>query len=391
MKNRIMNFVKSNRWVYNIYYGFFSMIVRMIALFVKSDNSLILFTCYGGRSCGDSPRAIYEKMITDGRFSDCKIVWAFRNPNEIDIPIGDKIKIDTLKYFRTALRARVWVTNSETERGLNFRGKNTYYVNTWHGTPIKKLGRDYYEHIGNGKSRRKHNVDVMTAQGDFDVAVLGGAFGMSSDKFIKCGLPRNDELLESDGETVREIRHRLGIPNGKRVILYAPTYREYETDGGYNRVLHLPFDTDMWQRKLGGEYCVLFRVHYDVAEYGDMTRNGFVYDVSDYDSLNDLIKAADILISDYSSIFFDFSVTGKPMFRYTYDYDTYAEKRGVYFDIRKYISGSDNENDLTEIIADMNYESETERTKRFREEYVQYFGNASETVLDNIYDNVIRR
>lgn len=359
MKNRIMNFVKSNRWVYNIYYGFFSMIVRMIALFVKSDNSLILFTCYGGRSCGDSPRAIYEKMITDGRFSDCKIVWAFRNPNEIDIPIGDKIKIDTLKYFRTALRARVWVTNSEIERGLNFRGKNTYYVNTWHGTPIKKLGRDYYEHIGNGKSRRKRNVDVMTAQGDYDVEVLGRAFGMSGGKFIKCGLPKNDELVENNADEVREIRRRLGIPNGKRVILYAPTYREYETDGGYNRVLNPPFDADMWQSKLGGEYCILFRVHYDVAEYGDITRNGFVYDVSGYDSLN--------------------------------DYDTYAEKRGVYFDIRKYISGSDNENDLTEIIAGMNYKKETERTRRFREEFVQYFGNASETVLDNIYDNVIRR
>lgn len=122
----------------------------------------------------------------------------------------------------------------------------------------------------------------------------------------------------------------------------------------------------------------------------DINENDFVKNVSEYPSLNELMIVSDILISDYSSVFFDFSIMDKVMIHFTYDYDLYNTERGMYFDIRKYISGADNEDELINIISELNYFGEIEKTKKFRDKYVNYYGDATQKSVDCIY-NALRR
>ena len=140
MKQKLVNFLKYNKVAYAIYYQVMSFCMNVLKLFMRTDDKLILFNSFAGRKFDDSPKAIYEEMKKDPRFKDYKLVWAFHQPEKYDAP--QKIKTDGLKYFKTALAARVWVTNSSVERGLNFTGKHTFYFNTWHGTPMKKMGTD---------------------------------------------------------------------------------------------------------------------------------------------------------------------------------------------------------------------------------------------------------
>ena len=121
----LVTIVKRNKWIYRAYYYSVSFAVNCISHFVKTDNQLILFVSYGGRYFNDSPKSIYEAMLEDERFKGYKLVWAFINPNSFDISTP-KIKINSLTYIITALKARCSVTNVSIERGLNFIGKNTF-------------------------------------------------------------------------------------------------------------------------------------------------------------------------------------------------------------------------------------------------------------------------
>ena len=116
--------------------------------------------------------------------------------------------------------------------------------------------------------------------------------------------------------------------------------------------------------------------------------NEFVKNMSSYPVLNDLMIISDILISDYSSIFFDFSIMEKPMLHFTYDYEKYSSNRGMYFDIRDLINGSDNEDGLLKIIKNCDNEIEKQKTVDFRNRYVNYYGNAAQQALDFIYKNI---
>ena len=390
MKDKLVGYVKYTKWIYRIYFYVYTFLIKILYLFIKTDPNLILFNSFGGKKFDDSPKEIYEAMKNDERFSKYDIVWAFHNPKQFESIKGIKfVKTDTLKYFKTALASRCWITNSSIERGLNFRGKNTFYFNTWHGTPIKKMGTDLSKKNKSFSKKGESNFDVMTAQGDFEIEVFSRAFGISENKFLKCGLPRNDILSKYTSETVADIKQKLGLSNGKKIILYAPTFREYERDSLNNCVLVPKIDLLKWQQHLGEKYCLLLRAHYEVSKIMNIKENEFVKDVSLYPCLNDLMIAADILISDYSSIFFDFSIMDKPMLHYTYDYEMYSEKRGMYFDIREMLSGSCNNEELIEILLNLDYREEVKKTRLFREKYVNYYGNATELSLDCILNNII--
>lgn len=364
-------------------------VVNSMKLFVKTDDKLILFNSFAGRRFDDSPFALFEGMKKDKRFSGYKLLWAFHNPEMFDVEGAEKIKTDTLEYFMTCLKARVWITNSSFERGLHFKNKNTFYFNTWHGTPIKKMGNDIVNDQSFGE-KGKNSTDVMPVQSDFETEVFSRMFSLPKNHFLKCGLPRNDILSTYDEQLRKQIRQKLDIRDDQKIILYCPTFREYERDNSNNVVVKPPIDLDKWEKELADEYVLFFRAHYEVARTLDIKENSFVKDMTDYQSLNELMIASDILISDYSSVFIDYSIMDKPMFHFTYDYDKYASLRGLYFDIRESIDGAANEDELISLLKHMNPEKETEKTRQFRNQYVQYYGHAVESSLDCIAEHLGR-
>ena len=390
MKQKLVNFLKYNKVAYAIYYRVMSFCMNVLKLFIKTDDKLILFNSFAGRKYDDSPKAIFEAMKVDQRFKGYKLVWAFHQPEMFQVDGAEKIRTDGFQYFKTALAARVWITNSSVERGLSFKGKHTFYLNTWHGSPIKKMGTDIAADSKTFRSTRISIVDIMNTQSFFEADIFSKCFGIPRDHFIEVGLPRNDALANYTSEEREQIRIKLGLPADKKVLLYCPTFREYEKDENLGVVLAPPMDLKKWEAELGEQYVLLFRAHYEVSKVMEIQENDFVRNVTDYPALNDLMIASDILISDYSSIFFDYSIMDKCMLHFTYDFDKYEEKRGMYFDIRDYLSGSASEDGVIAILRDLNIQKEKEKTVSFRNKYMNFYGEASKKTVDCIAEHVLR-
>lgn len=381
--------VKYVKWIYSLYFYFGTFVLKVLKYFVHPDDKLIMFISFGGRKFDDSPKAIYDLMINDRRYLDYKIVWAFNNPNAFDIPVGQKVKCDTLSYFKTALKARVWISNSTVERGLNFKGKHTFYFDTWHGTPIKKMGSDIDSSNKSFKGKGKWLVDYFTCQGEFEREIFGRVFKtIGKEHMYVIGLPRNDVYSNYSKEYMLSLRRMMGISANKKVVLYAPTFREYDKTGSMEVKASIPITINKWRKELGDEYILLFRAHYEVAKGLNIIDDDFVREMSAYPQLEDLMIVSDMLVSDYSSIFFDFSIMPKPMLAFCYDYDRYESERGMYFDIRESLPSADNEDDLLKIIKSGNSKEQIAKTEAFRRKYVTAFGTASQKSLDAIAEEL---
>ena len=385
MKNKLFYIVKYSKITYFMYYHFMSFVVWIIGCFVKRNDKLILFNSFGGKKYDDNPKAIYDEMIKDMRFKDYRLVWAFQESNKIIAPI-ETVKCDTFRYFKMALSAKMWITNSSMERGLKFKKKKTICFNTWHGTAIKKMGCDI---INNQSFRSELSADIMLAQSQYDIDVFSHAFNIPVENFRLIGLPRNDELVNYTQDRVDRIRKTLNILSGKRILLYAPTFREYTKGKNKEVIINMPINLDKWQKTLGNDYIVLFRAHYEVAKYMDFENYSVFVDVSKYECLADLMILSDALITDYSSICFDYSIMQKPIYCFAYDYEEYISKRGTYLELVKELPcmiHHDESSLLKDIIHGDFEKNYKEKVIEFQKKYALCNGNASRLSCDIIYE-----
>ena len=312
---------------------------------------LILFEVFMGRQYACNPKAIYEYIISDSRFDDYTLVWAFRDVDKGNsIPQLQRAKIVKMKsseYYETCAKAAYIVTNSNLDNRI-IKKPGQVFLQTWHGTPLKKLRCDIEAESGNANNSLKeikyrNDVDVVRydyfiSPSKFCTEKFTSAFNLKElgkeEIIIETGYPRNDILINYKPELIDEIKAKYGIREGKKVLLYAPTFRDNKHDGtGYVYDTHIDFDR--LQNELGDEYVILFRAHYFVANQFDFGKyEGFVYDMSQLDDIAELYLIADVLVTDYSSVFFDYANLGKPVIFYMYDLEEYAnEIRGFYFDI----------------------------------------------------------
>jgi CDP-glycerol glycerophosphotransferase len=210
---------------------------------------------------------------------------------------------------------------------------------------------------------------------------------------LNTGYPRNDILHSPDRDQIAAIiRRRLGVPGDKKTILYAPTWRDddYYDKGQYKFKLHL--DLDMMRQRLKDEYVILVRTHYFIADsldLGDLSE--FVYNVSKYDDISELYLMSDILITDYSSVFFDFANLKRPMLFYTYDLEKYRDVlRGFYIDIEKELPGPLVYTTNEVIDAIINIEAIKKEYKDRYEKFYSRFcgwedGQASQKVVESVF------
>lgn len=381
LKKRVEYLIKHSPLIQVLYRKGMSFAFQTLGLFVRRDEKLILLSASGGRKYGDSPRILFEAMKNDPRFAGYKYVWAFENPEKFDVDGSEKVQMDSPAYFLTALKSKVWITSVNIERGLRFKKKGTIYINTWHGAGTKK--------IGNACSGRKdydfHGVDMMLVQSDFEREIFERDFLCRPDAIRKIGFPRNDELFHIKPEQIAEIRKELDIPDDKKVILYAPTWRDSK-DGGLSYDFDPPIDMKVWEEKLSDEYVVLFRTHPFTTKF-HVEFNDFIRNVTSYENLNHLLAITDVLITDYSTIIYDCVIAGKPFICFGYDYDEYKDERGFYFDLsEEYPGGVLKTQD--EVFARIRELSTTDNAgifADFRKKYVQAGGNSTEAILDELH------
>lgn len=377
----IKTFIKRNDWVYKAYFYFFSFLIKVYKYFLSADSKLILFVCYGGRHYSDSTKVIYEAMLKDKRFEEYKLVWAFTQPDKYPF-IPNTININSLKYITTALKARCWVTNVIVERALDFTGINTYYFHTTHGVLVKLDGNDAKDKQNFG-SLAPCRFDCCLAQSEYEKKVLMGQFDLSSDVVKILGYPKNDILVNHSNEYRAGIRKKLGIPENKIAVLYAPTFREED-----NFKERFDINIELWREILGEKYVLLYRAH-PVVSTSIKENDDFFIDTTKYDVVEDIMIAADVLISDYSGIIFDYSLMAKPIFLWPYDYDKYNEIRGLYFDIRKELPWKESEKDLLVMVKEADLgENVQHYVIPFRNKYATEYGNGTKNSLNEIFENI---
>jgi CDP-glycerol glycerophosphotransferase (TagB/SpsB family) len=323
-------------------------IFKLIGI-MPPDRKLIVFESYLGKQYSCNPRAIYEYL--ELHHPEYKMYWSV-DPRYIDTFESkglNTVNRFSIKWLFLMARARYWVSNSRLPLWIP-KPSHTIYLQTWHGTPLKRLAADMEEvHMpGTDSERYKNNFLSESARWDFLISpnrystdIFKRAFNFNKD-VIESGYPRNDILYNGNSsEHVNELKRRLGVPDEKKMILYAPTWRDNEFYSVGKYKFNLKMDLDLMQRELAEDYVVLLRMHYLISENLDLSSyNGFAYDMSSYEDIRELYLLADLLITDYSSVFFDYANLKKPMIFYVYDIESYRDQlRGFYFDFEKNAPG----------------------------------------------------
>lgn len=315
-------------------YYFMYPVMRMLPI----DKKVVVFESFWGKYFNDNPKAIYNYLAK--HHPELKFIWLLNNDQiQIDGP-GKVVKRgDSLKYWYYMARAKYLVQNTNFQTNYAKRA-GQIEVSTLHGTFMKTMGFDepYFKDGSNWMrkmfSYRNSRWDLLTVPSEYMADRSIKAFEYDKE-IVDSGFPRNDELYNNNNDDyINKIRTNLNIPSDKKVVLYAPTYR---TRDGYD----LKLDLKKLKEKLGNDYVFLVRLHYFVAHSVTLNNYDNCVDVSDYANINDLYLVSDVLITDYSSVMFDYGHLNRPMIFYAYDIDWYLDgvNRGVYLDYKKIVPG----------------------------------------------------
>jgi len=389
LKSKIVYSLKHNNGLKNAYIRMGSLFFRGLGKFIKTDKNMALFVANIGKGYSGSPKEIYEFIRRDERYKNIRCIWAFNEPEKFSDLGLETVKFDTLKYFITSLKAKYWITDVNIERSLRYKKPGTRFLNTWHGVALKYIGND---DPASGRYDYSY-LNFLCVSGEHDKRVYRSALNVPDKCFLECGMPRNDRLYRVTEQERLEVRKKLGIPEDKIVLLYAPTWRD-STNNGKSYDLKIPMDLKKWENFLGDKYLLMFRAHDRTTKVMNVRFNDFVKDYSQYDDINDLYIAADILITDYSSVIFDYSILGKPLYCFAYDYDEYKKERGMYFDPEKEYPGGviRNEDELLEKLRNTQLGGGKPEIRSFNQRFMEYSrGNATKTCVEHLFGKRIKK
>src|SRR5699024_1563672 len=301
-----------------------------------AEERAVLVECYGGRRATDTVLEVAERIARE--HPEVPIYWGIVDES-VSVPsFARPVVIDTEEWYRRLSSSRLLVNNNNFPHYFRKRA-GQYYLQTWHGTPLKRLVFDvdrtnfslsYWALM----AREATYWDLLVAQNAYAEKVLAKAFHYEGEVFAE-GYPRNDSLLAEEAPRTREqVRARLGIRDDQKVALYAPTWRDNAKSSSrqYAMVTYLEFDKV--KKALGKDWVILLRGHHNVAS-GRAKADLGVIDVTDYPQVNDLYLAADVLVGDYSSVMFGFHVQVQAPVFLPPDIAEHADSiRGVYFEYK---------------------------------------------------------
>jgi CDP-glycerol glycerophosphotransferase len=313
-----------------------------------ATKKTVIFESFGGRQISDSPLAIYEQMKKD--HPEYRLVWVINKDKVATVEAAgyDYVIRGTFKWAKTIEKAHIWVENARLPAWVR-KPEHVKLIQTWHGTPLKKLGLDIEKVTMPGTTTERYHAnfvkeanrwDVLISPNAYSTSIFRQAFGYQN-QILESGYPRNDVLANPSTEQITALKQKLGIPLDKKVIMYAPTYRDNQffKKGKYS--FKLPFSLKNFQERFGEDTVLLLRMHYLISNAMDISGfEDFAYDVSSYPNISDLYLVSDVLVTDYSSVFFDYAYLKRPVVFFPYDYEVYKDElRGFYLDYQTELPG----------------------------------------------------
>lgn len=352
--------------------------------FLPKDPNKAVCQSYYGRGYSDSPKAVAEELRRRG----WRVYWTVKGPEEAKSlpPDVTPLTVDSPRAIWHQCTAGVWVDNSRKWAYTQKRGA-TRYVQTWHGFPLKRIEGDAAEALDENylKAAKKDSsmCDLFLSDSVFLTGIYRRAFWYSGE-VLECGFPRNDMLAAPGGETGEAVRRALSLPEGKRLALYAPTFRKdkglsvYDLD--YQRL------AQALGRRFGGEWLILAKLHPNIAGKAaelDLPPR-WVANASAYPDIQDLYLACDVLVTDYSSVMFDYMCTGKPCFLYVNDLEAYRGDRNftLDLDLLPFDRAQDNR-ELEQAVLAFDGEAQRQRREAFCQELgIKESGSAARQTVD---------
>ena len=356
------------------------------------DPHLAVFSAYWDRGVACNPAAIAAKLT---ELAPCiRQVWVVSRRNAALLPPGtDHIVPGTRRCWDVMARAKYLVNNVNFPNAVVKR-PDAIHLQTHHGTPLKRMGLDQLEFPATSKGLDFDALLARIDKWDYSLSANRHSTRMWERAYpshytpLDYGYPRNDVFYSASAEDIRAIRDRLGIAPGRRAILYAPTHRDYEA--GWTPRLDLASLAD----RLGEDTVLLVRGHYfyggAASPLRGLRRSGRVIDVSSYEPVEELSLAADALVTDYSSIMFDYANLNRPIVIYADDWDTYAKTRGVYFDLMTEAPGqvAHTQEELATVFETEAWRDEAARKAlaAFRRRFCEFDdGRAAERVVRRVF------
>lgn len=357
----------------------------------------IVFESFMGRNYSGQPKYIYQ-YLQEHYGDKYKYIWVTdRRGIKID---GKHVKCKRwgLRYCYYLNRSKYWVFNMRQPLSIP-RREGTICLETWHGTPLKRLAfdlEDTYSTVQNYKSnfyKQTRGWDYLLSDNPFSTEKFQRCFLVDREQILESGYPANDPMYAPDlEERAAKIKKKLGIDPNKKVIMYAPTWRDDNMIDKGQYGFELDLDINRLKAEFGDEYVLLLRLHYLVVDRFDMKQFGdFAVDVCNYDDVTELYLISDMLITDYSSVFFDYGNLKRPVLFYMYDLEKYRDVlHGFYLDIDKDLPGPIFRTNDEVVEAIKNIDKIQEQYKERYEEFYNRFccvddGHASQRVVETVF------
>ncbi|KOV59102.1 bifunctional glycosyltransferase/CDP-glycerol:glycerophosphate glycerophosphotransferase [Streptomyces sp. MMG1121] len=295
------------------------------------DPDLVVYCAYWGRGYACNPAAIHAKARELA--PHLRAVFLVETGQEHTMPKDvEYAVIGSRRYWEVLARATYLVNNANFAEGIVKR-PGSVHLQTQHGTPLKTMGVDQAPYpVVAARSGSYTKLLGRVDRWDFNLSANRHSTQMWERAFpgsyeqLEYGYPRNDVYCTATGEDVARVRRELGVPEGRTAVLYAPTHRDHHT--GFEPGL----DLEAFCEAAGEDVVVLLRAHY-FYDRGPVRSFGRIIDVTAHRSAEDVCLAADALVTDYSSIMFDYANLDRPIVVYADDWEVYQETRGVCFDL----------------------------------------------------------
>jgi len=364
----------------------------------RIDQNIIFYESYHGKAMNDNPFAIFKHLINNEEYKNFTHIWAL---NDQDNPYAQKykglknvrfVKVHSEEYIKYLTKAK-YLINNVTFPTYFQKKDGQVYINTWHGTPLKTLGKDMEGPIGQHKNIQRNflHSDYILSPNQFTSEKLIDSHdltGIYNGEIIEEGYPRMDLTFNTDKEELRKtLENFIELDPNKKVILYAPTWRgEVGSVSNINEELFNHISE--LNEKIPDDYQLVLKVHtllFKYIEHDEQLMNKCIPDCID---TNELLSLVDILITDYSSIFFDYMATNKPILYFMYDKEQYLKRRGMYLDINT-LAGPicKTTDELAKCIKNIESIQEQYQSvyQEMNEVYIKRVGDATQKVVDIVF------